>query len=131
MYLTDNPKAIPLKFTLGTVPYKNLLNNKFDVLFNNTQILFKNMDITPNTIEIGNNVFKIEDNLLYVNSKYILPIPKTIGDFIEMCNNMDIDIYWTELVTDTLEPKDFLEQNKIRTYYEELLTIMDKSEELL
>ena len=63
--------------------------------------------------------------------KYIFPLPQTINDFINDMERVMIDLYWSETVLLTFEPKDIYSAERIRQYYVDLLEKMDKGHELL
>jgi len=61
---------------------------------------------------------------------YMLSIPQTINDFISDLNRFNIQLYWTNWVDENFEPKDYLNTEEIKPYYEDLLGKMGKSFEL-
>jgi len=63
-------------------------------------------------------------------TKYMLSIPKTIDDFINDMNRLEIQLYWTEWIDLNYEPKDYLHADEIRGYFENLLNKMGKFHEL-
>ena len=134
MHLTDLVRAVPIKHTLGTDKYKNIINVKFSIdLISNDKSLFKNCYYNDNTktLLIYNNNLHFENNLITINNKYVITIPKTISDYIDIMYILNIELYWSDHIIDQLEPKDYFEMGKIRRYYEEMLLLMDKSKELI
>jgi len=133
MYLTDIVRALPIKYTQGTDNYKILLNKKFDFnLISGDDGLFKGttFDSNKNILIIENFVIEIKNNLLYFPNNYVIPIPKTIEDYVNIMYIFNISIFWSNKIISELEPIDYLPQNKIPEYYKELLVLMDKEHEI-
>jgi hypothetical protein len=62
---------------------------------------------------------------------YQLKKPETINCFISDMERLGISIYWTTWIDENFEPKEYLDIDKIRDYYVDLLAKMGKSQELL
>jgi len=127
-------KVTPYISTLGTARYKELLASPFDFSmlethFNGWKLAVKDtyfygyvtisLLLTPQ--------YEVEIH----GEKYIFPIPQTLNDFINDMQRVKIDLYWGDWMEREYEPKDFLPQNEIETYYENLLNEIDKGHELL
>jgi hypothetical protein len=65
------------------------------------------------------------------DKSYQLKTPKTIDDFINDMNKLNILIYWTKWIDENFEPKEYLAVDEIKNYYVDLLAKMGKSHELL
>lgn len=61
---------------------------------------------------------------------YQLMIPENIDDFINDMRRFGVQLFWTIWIDENFEPKDYLDKNEIRRYYEDLLRRMGKSHEL-
>lgn len=62
---------------------------------------------------------------------YQLRTPKTIDEFINDMIRFGVPIYWSSWIDENFEPKDYMRFDKIKSYFEDLLTRMGKSHELL
>jgi hypothetical protein len=62
---------------------------------------------------------------------YELKIPKTINDFINDMERLEIPIYWTAWIDENFEPKEYLDADGVKDYFIDLLAKMGKSQELL
>lgn len=85
--------------------------------------------------------FKNEENVVLefypdnykinVKSKtYILPLPKTINDFINDMDRFGVELFWNQWIEDNFEPKDYLRVDDIPKYFTNLLIKMKKEEDL-
>ena len=62
--------------------------------------------------------------------KYVLPLPKTINDFINDMDRFEIELFWNQWMNDNFEPKDYLHVDEIPTYFTNLLVKMKKEQDL-
>lgn len=136
-------KAVPFIQTIGTDKYQSILSQEFDIKMlcllsdnDETKILFdgwRGKDML--------NWFKItnEDGIIlefypehYIiskkgsNIKYQQKKPKTINNFIDDMNRYEIQIYWGDWIDEVAEPKDYMNKNKIKDYYNNLLKRIGK-----
>jgi hypothetical protein len=89
-----------------------------------TWIRFKNEENV--VLEFYPDNYKIN-----VKSKtHILPLPKTINDFINDMDRLEVSLYWNQWMEDNFEPKDYLHIDDISKYFTKLLIRMGKSNEL-
>lgn len=142
-------KVVPFVLTTGSEKFKNFLSTPFtlDMLYpiygdKSCETLFydwrgKNM--------INWYKFTNDDKIIlefypkyYMVKKdvqnsitYTLSIPKTIDEFINDMYRLGIDLYWTNWIDFNFEPKEYLQVNEIKPYFEELLGKMGKANELL
>lgn len=59
-----------------------------------------------------------------------LPLPKTINDFINDMDRLEVILYWNQWMEDNFEPKDYLHVDDIPKYFTNLLIKMQKEEDL-
>lgn len=64
------------------------------------------------------------------SKKYILPLPKTINDFINDMDRFNVELFWGQWMNDNFEPKDYLPIDEIPTYFTNLLVKMKKEQDL-
>lgn len=77
-------------------------------------------------------VFPVTYTVIFKSGlKYVLPLPKTINDFINDMIRLGVNLFWSEWMYDNFEPKEFLHPDDIVQYYTKLLKKMDKSNELI
>jgi len=130
-------KVVPYFKTIGTKKFKEFLNHEFDLdfllkYFNgwNGKIMGDWWKFTYNNI-----ILEFYPVYYYIRKPkgFIvqLPLPKTLNDFINDMNRLDIDLYWSDWIEENLEPKHFLPQNEIKNYYKKLLHDINKGHELL
>ena len=62
---------------------------------------------------------------------YQLRTPKTIEEFINDMIRFGVPIYWSNWIDENFEPKDYMRFDKIKPYFNDLLTRMGKAHELL
>jgi hypothetical protein len=75
--------------------------------------------------------FYAENYKINVKSKtYVLPLPKTINDFINDMERLEVSLYWNQWMEDNFEPKDYLHVDDIPKYFNNLLIKMKKEEDL-
>lgn len=139
-------EVVPYIETIGSEKFKIFLNQEFSInmLYNISNnptsiVLFdewrgKNMG-TWNKFTNDDGVileFYPEHYTIQV-SKYTrtFPNPITLNDFINDMCRIKIRLNWNEWININFEPKEFLQKNKIRDYYSNLLKRMNKSHELL
>lgn len=130
-------KVVPYIETIGTEKFKKFLSSpfSFDLLnSNNENCIFEGWEKTDFHIYVSPNgdTLNCENGVDYsINKNTMLPYPTTINDFINDMVRMNIDLYWSETILLTFEPKDMYSAEKIRQYYVDLLEKMDKGYELL
>jgi len=138
-------KVSPFIETIGTEKFKQFLALPFTInMLNSTsnETLFdswQSINMTNYYKFTNNNKIIIEFYpkyyILYKDisntTKYILSIPPTINDFINDMQRFNVQLYWTDSIDNNFEPKDYLNANKIKDYYIDLLEKMGKSNELL
>lgn len=134
--------------TRGDERFKSFLNQPFSInmLYSNSEIKNsetyfsnwrgKNMGSWQRYTNEKDIVLEFYPNYYNVQiskNKIIqnINLPKTINDFINEMIKMDVDLYWSEWIDINFEPKQYLHENEIKKYYENLLASMDKSHELL
>lgn len=71
-------------------------------------------------------IIRKENNKL----SYLLPLSKSIGDFINKMYMFGIQLYWTKWIDENFEPKDYMNKNEIQKYFNDLLNKIGKSNEL-
>ncbi|MFW5847312.1 MAG: hypothetical protein ACOCVF_00135 [bacterium] len=131
MYLTDLVQALPFKETKGTDNYKSILNQQFTIdLISNENSLFKNSTYINNQLIVNNIAININNDKFQFPQGYIVPFPKTIGDYVDIMYMLNIELFWSDNVIDQLEPIDYLKPSKLPDYFKELLTILEKEEEI-
>ena len=59
-----------------------------------------------------------------------MPFPRDINDFINDMDRFGIKLYWTTWIDQNFEPKEYLEVDKIKDYFVDLLGKLGKSNEL-
>ena len=132
-------KAVPFIQTIGTEKFKEFLLQPFktEQLDSNTdKELFDGWIYTEEEIyfnKIGRITLNFHSTfyLAHLNdANYKLPIPKTIDDFVNDMMRVGVEIYWSDLVDEKFEPKDYLQKDEIRKYFETLLNKMGKFNEL-
>jgi hypothetical protein len=138
----------PFSLTIGSEKFKDFLSTPFtlDMLYpiygdNSCKTLFdgwhgKNMinwykfiDDEKNVLEFYPKYYMIKKN----KQNFIITVsmPKTIDEFIiDMCR-FEVKLYWTMWIDFNFEPKEYLQINQIKPYFEELLDKMGKKNELL
>jgi hypothetical protein len=132
-------KAVPFIQTIGTEKFKEFLLQPFktEQLDSNTdKELFDGWIYTEEEIyfnKIGRITLNFHSTFYLVqlnDANYKLPIPKTIDDFVNDMMRVGVEIYWSDLVDEKFEPKDYLQKDEIRKYFETLLNKMGKFNEL-
>ena len=123
-----------LEDTVKTDVYINYLNNNFDLnnlidVFNYWKV--RNMGSYNKFININDNdiileIFGTYYIILNKNNKIQIPLPKTIGEFITDMFRFNIKLFWNDNIMNILEPKDYYHKDKIKNYYINLLTKMNK-----
>ena len=138
--------------TLGSERYKNFLTVPFtvdmlspvlekscDTLFDgwrgkdmNNWYKFTNDDKV--VLEFYSNYYSIgkEANSFKANARvsHKMPFPRDINDFINDMDRFDVKLYWTLWIDQNFEPKEYLETERIKDYFVDLLGKLDKSNEL-
>lgn len=139
--------------TLGSEKYKNLLTVPFtvDMLFPVTEkscdrifegwrgksmgTWYKFTNDNKITLEFFVNYYSIgmEANSFKANQRvsHKMPFPRNINDFINDMDRFGVQLYWTLWIDQNFEPKEYLESDEIRNYFQDLLGKLDKSNELL
>ena len=125
--------------TIKNAEYRNYLNQTFNpeqisIIFDgfrykNLASLIK-LQSNDITFEFYTDYYKIIDE----NANEIIQInkvPSTLYEFIEDINRYNVLIYWSKNIFTTFEPEIILESCDIRCYYENLLSKINKSHELL
>jgi len=134
--------------TIGDENFKDFLNQPFkiDMLYplysdNSSETLlygwrckdmggwYKFTDESGNVLEFYPNTFKIKkhkDGVIYE-----LPHPATLNMFIEDMFRFNIRLFWSKVVDEKFEPKQYLNKHNIKNYWIQLLKKMDKSHELI
>jgi len=130
-------KVVPYIETMGTNEYKKLLNTPFN--FNDIPIYFNNwkgkkmgawwkFNDNNTTLEFFSSYYNVinknMDNVIQ------LPLPKTLNDFINDMNRLDIELYWSNWMEENYDPKHFISKDKIKEYYKKLLSDIEKDHEL-
>ena len=64
------------------------------------------------------------------NVKIISPLLITINDFVNDMCKFKVQLCWSELIDEMFDPKDYLPVEKIKQYFIDLLTKMEKIHEL-
>lgn len=142
-------KVVPYIQTSGSEKFKNFLALPFtiDMLYSisnnkSSEILFdgwhgKNM---VNWYKFTNDDKIILEfyPMYYIitmntsnSAKHTILLPKTIDDFINDMQRFGVQLYWTEWIDKNFEPKDYLHIDEIKPYFVNLLSKMNKSNELL
>lgn len=140
-------KVVPLINTLGTERFKDLLNKDFDYNYicnvNNNEItpIFKGWSGKKNNNNIAfecdyeNVTLDFNNSGLYsirkIGSAIKLKTPETINDFINAMILNEIDLFWRDWIEEKYEPKDFLANDEIKSYYVDLLNDLNKDGELI
>lgn len=127
--------------TFGYEKYLKFINQPFSI--NNLHLepiyfkdwRYKNMGEWVKLTNDNNIVLEFyptQYNIIIPKSnKITLSLPLTINDFInDMCRN-NVQLYWSNWMDINFEPKEYLHKDKIRTYFENMLEIMEKSYELM
>jgi len=83
------------------------------------------------TLEFYPTYYTLKKNKPVDSIQYMLAIPATIDDFITDMEGFGIQLYWTTWIDENFEPKEYLQQDEIKGYFEDLLMKMGKSHELL
>lgn len=117
-----NPNML---FNIGNDPLVNVVFNewrgkdmgKWNKYFNEDGVI---LEFYPDYFTIQNKTNKVT-----------IPLPNSINDFINDMIKYDIQLYWSDWIVRTYDPKQFLNKNEIRDYYVDLLGKMEKSHELL
>ena len=65
------------------------------------------------------------------NEDMTLKLPKSLNSFVNTMAILEIPMYWSSLIDEQFEPKQYMASDEIEDYYRELLAKMDKSIELL
>jgi hypothetical protein len=139
--------------TLGSEKYKNFLTVPFtvDMLYpvfekscdrifegwrgKNMGSWYKFTNDDKITLEFFVDYYSIgkEANSFKANARvsHKMPFPRNINDFINDMDRFGVKLYWTLWIDQNFEPKEYLETEKIRDYFVDLLSKLDKSQELL
>lgn len=83
------------------------------------------------TLEFYPTYYALIKNKSDDTKPYMMSIPETIDDFINDMNVLGVQLYWKSWIEQNFEPKEYLPANEIKLYFNNLLTKMGKSEELL
>lgn len=142
-------KVTPYNETIGCEKFKEFLAISFktDMLYSifydkSCETLFENwrgkdmlkwskFNNDEYTLEFYPTYYTLKKNKPVNSTKYVIPIPKTINDFINDMVRFDIQLYWTPWIDLNFEPKEYLHKDEIKNYFSDLLTKMGKSHELL
>ena len=140
-------KVSPYINTIGCEKYKEFINNPFSVTmlfsFKENDIIkyfdgWKGEYINDWYILTNQDYIVLEFhptlyNIIYpkTGNKFSMPLPITINDFINDMHSVNVQLYWSDIIDEMFEPKEYLDKDEIREYFERLLTIMEKSYELL
>lgn len=138
-------KVVPYIKTIGCERFKSFINQLFvfDMLYSitetNVNVLFdewrgrnvgeydkfSNDDMITLEVYSDNYVIVIKPTI-----RHILPLPLTIGDFINDMYRYNVQLYWSEWMNENFEPKEYLDENEIKNYFIDLFTKMNKLHEL-
>ena len=129
-------KVVPYIKTMGTDEYKKFISAPFNSNFISQYLRDWKYKSMGNYDKFTNENITLEFFPTYYNIKtpnksVQLPIPKTINDFINDMDRLDIDLFWSDWMEENFEPKHFIAKNEIKKYYKDLLTEIDKGHELL
>lgn len=91
--------------------YKFTYNNKIILEFYSTYYIIKK---------------DIENSM-----NYKLSLPITIDNFINDMNRFGIQLNWSDWIDNNFEPKEYLSVTEIKSYFNDLLSKIGKSHELL
>jgi hypothetical protein len=137
-------KAIPFIQTIGTEKFKEFLLQPFKTeqldSNDNTQILFDDWKFTDDDVyENKNGVTLNFFSTYYVitkgsntnpNTQHFIPMPVMIEDFVNDMAKYGVSLFWSDLIDEKFEPKDYLHKDEIRNYFQTLLNKMGKYNEL-
>ena len=140
-------KAVPYIQTIGSEKFKQFLTQpfSFDFLFthkNNEHTLFegwkwKDMGNWQRFTNEDKVVLEFYPDVSYSIKKpttsgnhWQLPIPKTLNDFINDMDRVEVPIYWSEKVDQDFEPKEYLHAEEISKYFTHLLIRMGKTDDI-
>lgn len=128
--------VVPYIKTLGTERFKEFLNSPFDLDFLLNYFDGWKGKVMGDWWKFTNDKITLEFFPVYYDVKkwredIRLPLPKTLNDFINDMDRLGIELFWSAWVEENLEPKDFLQQDKIKEYYQNLLNELDKGHEIL
>ena len=138
-------KVVPYIQTIGTEKFKNFISLPFSVNLLHSITTEEGINVIFDEWH-GKNMgtyykFNNEEHVvlefyagyytIYINiKKDVLPLPKTINDFINDMNRFNVQLYWTEWIDQNFEPKDYLAVDKIKEYFTHLLIKMQKEQDL-
>ena len=143
--MNDPIKSIPYKLTKGSKRFKKFYEQEFKL-----DMLYPiNNDKSSETLFLGwkpidsmiftNDVFTLEFYPTYYvvvkneprdSIRYMMSIPRTLGDFINDIYRFDIKLYWNSCIDEMFEPGEYLNRDEIKNYFANLLGRMGKSDEL-
>lgn len=128
--------VVPYIETLGTKNYSEFISTQFNLKQITDYFYGWKGKEMGNWYKYTDGKITLEFFPTYYNIKITgnsikLPLPKTLNDFINDMNRLNIDLFWLEWVEKNFEPKDFLPKNEIKNYYKKLLSDIDKGHEIL
>jgi len=142
-------KVTPYNKTIGCEKFKEFLAKSFriDMLYpilddKSCETLFDNWrgkDMVnwykftndKYTLEFYPTYYRLKNNKKLDGFGYMMSIPETINDFINDMDRFGVQLYWTPWIDLNFEPKEYLHADEIKDYFNNLLTKMGKSHELL
>ena len=138
-------KAVPYIDSVGKKEYQKILLQLFNISF--LIRTNKNFDDTLfhgwSGMEMAGSWYKLENfeekttiefySTYYhvmkkfgLQTKYVLPLPRTLNDFISDCNRCDVNLWWNENAIKQYTPKVLLIQSDIDLYYKDILIKIGK-----
>lgn len=139
-------KVVPFNQTTGGEKFKKFLATPFtiDVLYpifgdKSVETLFEgwrgkdmvNWHKFTNDDKVILEIYPETYKITYKTNSFVMPFPKTIGEFIDDMYRFNIQLYWTDWIDLNFEPKEYLHVDEIKDYFVKLLGKMDKSNELI
>ena len=143
-------KAVSYSKTKGSEKFKKFLASPFsvDMVYpvygdKSCETLFEDWrgkDMLNGMCRLRNDEYTLEFYPTYYTIKkkkpadsieYMLSIPATLDDFITDMERFGVQLFWTKMIDETFEPKEYLHEDEIEQYFIELLLKMGKSHELL
>jgi hypothetical protein len=137
-------KVVPYILMCGSEKFKIFLDQRFDInqLYDKSAIILfdgwrvKNMGTWNKLTNDDNIVLEFYPSHYSAThpkstSKYLMPLPLTLNEFINDMHRCNVQLYWSEWIYENFEPKDYMHKDEIRSYFANMLSRMGKSHELL
>lgn len=139
-------KTTPFSKTIGSEKFKEFLDKEFnfDILDPvSPNLLFEGWRNRGNltgwskymcedyTLECYPTYYTIKKNKPADSISYMLSIPESVDCFINDMDRFGVQLYWVDKIDLMFEPKEYLHTDNIKGYFEDLLSKMGKSHELI